>query len=147
MAAFLVNRTQRVKIGDISSQLDSPNGGVPQGTMSEPKDIQINDLRTPCPMYKYVDDYTTFEICTVNSTRSLQDSANIISDWSTRNDMKINSTKTKEMAICFCKNPDHMNVPKIKINGNEIGRVETTKVIGVTVSSDLTWNVHVVMGT
>ncbi len=82
----------------------------------------------PCPMYEYVDDCTTFEICTVNSTSSLQDSANIISDWSTRNAMKINSTKTKEMLICFCENPDHVNVPTIKIDGHEVDRVETTKV-------------------
>ncbi len=47
------------------------------------------------------------------------------------------------MVICFCKNPDHVYVPNIKIDGNEIYRVETTKVLGVTVSSDLTRNVHV----
>ncbi len=47
------------------------------------------------------------------------------------------------MVICFCKNTDHVTVPKIKIDGTEIDRVETTKVLGVTVSSDQTWNVHV----
>ncbi len=29
MAAFLLNRTQRVKIGDVYSLRSSPNGGVP----------------------------------------------------------------------------------------------------------------------
>ncbi len=33
--------------------------------------------------------------------------------------MKINSTKTKEMVICFCKNPDHVNAPTIKIDDND----------------------------
>ena len=56
--------------------------------------------------------------------------------------MKINSTKTKEMVICFCKNPDHVNAPTIKIDDNDTDRVETTKVLGVTVSSDPTWNVQ-----
>ena len=46
------------------------------------------------------------------------------------------------MVICFCKNPDHVNVPEIKVDGNEIDRVEITKALGVTLSSDLTWNVH-----
>ncbi len=47
------------------------------------------------------------------------------------------------MVIGFCKNPDHVNVPKIKIDGNENDRVETTILLSVTVSSDVTWNVHV----
>ena len=69
MGVLLVNHTQGVKIGDISSQWDSPNNDVPQGIVSGPKNfvIQINDLRTPCPMYKYVDDCTALEICTVNT--------------------------------------------------------------------------------
>ncbi len=57
--------------------------------------------------------------------------------------MKISSTTTKEMVIRLCKNADHVNVLKIKIDGNEIDRVKTTKVLGVNVSSDLTWNEHI----
>ena len=55
MAALLLNRRHIVKIGNITS-----NGGVPQGTLSGPKSflVHINDLTTPCPMYKYVDDGT-----------------------------------------------------------------------------------------
>ena len=40
------------------------NGGVPQGTLSGPKDflMYINDLNTPTHIGKYVDDSTIYEI-------------------------------------------------------------------------------------
>ena len=64
MAAFLLDREQRVKIGDAVSKPGYPNGGVPQGTLSGSKHflVHINDLETSCPIYKYVDDSTIFEI-------------------------------------------------------------------------------------
>ena len=37
MAAFLLDRTQRVKIGNNNSHTGHPNGGVPQGTICGPK--------------------------------------------------------------------------------------------------------------
>ena len=37
MAAFLLDRTQRVKIGNNYSHTGHPNGGVPQGTICGPK--------------------------------------------------------------------------------------------------------------
>ena len=95
-------------------------------------------------MYKYVDDCTLFEICNYDSVSILQQSANIVSDWSVRNDMKINSTKTKEMLICFCKDSGHCRtIPNINVDGNDIERVTTCKILGVTISSNLTWNAHV----
>ena len=62
MAAFLLDRNQRVKIGNHYSQSGLPNGGVPQGTLSGPKCflVYINDLETPVHLYKYVDDSTLF---------------------------------------------------------------------------------------
>ena len=64
MAAFLIDRQLSVKIGDTVSSIGYPNGGVPQRTLSGPKNflVQINDLQTPCPMFKYVDDSTVFAV-------------------------------------------------------------------------------------
>ena len=48
LAAFLIDRQQSVK------NIDYPNGGATQGTSSVPKNVlvQINDLPTPCPIFK-----------------------------------------------------------------------------------------------
>ena len=92
-----IDRQQCVKIGDTVSSVGYPNGGVPQGTLSGPKNflVQINDIQTPCPMFKYVDDSTVFDVCNNSSVPMLQESAEIITDWSRNNDMRINGTKTK----------------------------------------------------
>ena len=103
--------------------------------------MYINDLRTPCSIYKYVDDSTVFEICNPTSVSLLQQSAAIIANWSIDNGMRINTLKTKEMVIRFCRDP--VLLPYINIDGAAIERVSQVKVIGVTLSSDLSWNSHV----
>ena len=141
MAAFLIDRQQSVKIGDTVSSIGYPNGGVPQGTLSGPKNflVQINDLQTPRPMFKYADDCTEFDVCNNSSVPMLQESADIITYWSRNNDMRINATTTKEMVICFCRNDNHVaSIPRIVIDNNDIERVTQAKVLGVTLSSDLT---------
>ena len=97
MAAFLLDREQRVKIGDAISRLGYPNGGIPHGTLYGPKHflVNINGLRTPCHIYKYVDDSTIFEICNQSRVSVIQDSANITAQWTSDNDMRINTSKTK----------------------------------------------------
>ncbi len=67
--------------------------------------MYINDLRTPCSIYKYVDDSTVFEISNPTSVSVLQQSAAIIANWYIDNGMRINTMKTKEMIIRFCRDP------------------------------------------
>ena len=146
MAAFLCDRAQCVKIGSTLSANGNPNGGIPQGTLAGPKGflVQINDFVTVCPTFKYVDDSTIFEICNKNSASIIQHAAEEAHAWSDANDMIINADKTKELLICFCRDSGHHNaIPNITIDGNSIERVTSSKVLGITISADLTWNDHI----
>ena len=106
--------------------------------------VHINDLQTPCPIYKYVDDSTIFEICNQDMVYVIQDSADLVEQCSCNNDMRINTTKTKEMVICFRRERIFVDsLPYIYMNGNYIERVSQANVLGVTISSDLSWNAYV----
>jgi len=55
--------------------------------------------------------------------------------------MMINTNKTKELIICFSKNVNVTNIPPLSINGNNIDRVTTFKLLGEFISSDISWDV------
>ena len=96
--------------------------------------VHINYLRTPCPIYKHVDNSTLFEICKQSRVSVTHDSANIIAQRSSDNDMRINTSKAKEMIICFCKYRTYVeSLPYIDINGTDIERVTQAKVLGITI--------------
>ena len=106
MASFLLNRTQQVKIGKNVSSVGYPKGGVPQSTVSGPRNciMFINDLTTTAPIYKYVDDSTIFEVCQEGDTSQNQESVDMVDIWTSQNDMRLNSEKCKEMIIDFSRN-------------------------------------------
>ena len=64
--------------------------------------------------------------------------------WAHNNGMMINTNKTKELIICFNKKVNAEDIPALCINGNNIERVATFKLLGVFVSSDLSWDYHII---
>ena len=100
--------------------------------------LYVNDLETPIPVYKYVDDSTLFEICHRKSESVLQHSVDIAARRTLHNDMKINSDKSKEMLISVMQDPEFRStVRRLIIDGNEIDNVQYAKRLGVTISSAL----------
>ena len=99
---------------------------IPQGTLSGPKCflIYINDLRTTVPLYKYVDDSTLFEICDRKGVSVIQELVDIAARWTEKNDMKINSEKSKEIIISFAQYDNFRStIPNIKIDGRDVAQV------------------------
>ena len=57
--------------------------------------------------------------------------------------MKINSEKSKKMIISYAHGNIGNEVPNILIYGKVVERVYHLKLMGITLSNDLTWKRHV----
>ena len=137
------DRQMKVSIVGQDSDWLSPNGGVPQGTKLGDLlfIILINDLNPPVPTAKFVDDTTIHECFSDPNDSSLQVATDAILTWSSNNEMQLNAAKTKEMLISFKRQNEP--IPNIKIDGHQIERVTEAKLLGVNISSNLSWNTHI----
>ena len=142
---FLSNKIQRVKLPeDCYSEWGSVPSGVPQGTKLGPwlfiSMIQDLDIDSPY-LWKFVDDTTAAELLPKGSVRKAQNIVDHVIQWSDENRVQLHPDKYKELRITFSKNPSVLD-PLI-VNGKEIETVDNAKLLRVTISSDLTWNVYI----
>ena len=103
VASFLMDRHQRVKIGDILSSWVTINGGVPQGTKLAALLflVMVDDFQTIHPIVKYVDDATVSEegqfpkpdkeVVASQEYTHIQEDAEICAHWSQMNNMDLNT--------------------------------------------------------
>jgi hypothetical protein len=64
-----------------------------------------------------------------------------INQWSTVNNMKLNVKKTKEFTVSFLKTKPSLE--PLTNNKRSIEVVHTAKLLGVQLSSNLKWNIHI----
>ena len=89
-------------------------------------------------MHKYMDDTTLTTPVQKGSSGSMQSYVNQAVSWSTTNKMIPNVDKTKDMIISFHKQP--IVIPPITLEGVEIERVKSVKLLGIIVTDKVTWN-------
>jgi len=140
--SFLMNRQQRIKIGDVLSDWASPNGGMPQGTWLGPYVFLalINDLQSQLELHKFVDDCTLSEIIAKLSVSTMQKEIDDLNSWSRTNLMNINTRKTKEMLLGTMKKTPP---PSLQLNGQQIERVRNYKLLGLHITDRLEWHQHI----
>ena len=140
---FLSNRFQRIKLGE---GCVSDWGSVrPPGNKIRALAflIMINDLVVEnARLWKYVDDTTISETVAKGELSNAQRTTDRVIQWSLENRVQLNTDKCKEMRISFTKSQQELNEP-ILINGDALEVVENVKLLGLNISSDLTWNIHI----
>ena len=145
-ANFLTDRRLRTRIGLNYCCWRPINGGVSQGTKLGPLLflILLNDRKVSVDSVKFVDDTTLWETITSaqSSTSVLQAQISECSSWVTKNNMKLNPNKTKEIRVCF-STYDAEALPPLTIDSCIISVVLHAKLLGLIVSEDLKWVLHV----
>jgi hypothetical protein len=145
LEGYLSERQQRVKLGQEVSEWITLKGAMPQGSWLGPLCfiVYLHDMPTPdsTKIHKYIDDSTISEILTKGEESKSQQAIQNIEEWSTENKMIINESKTKEMIIHMRKTP--LNTEPIIVNDKPIERIDNFKLLGIWISSNLTWNYHI----
>lgn len=142
---FLLDRYQRIKLSEgCVSEWGSVPLGFPQGTKlgSWLFLIMINDLVVEnARLWKYVDDTTSSETAAKGELSNAQRHTDRVIQWSPENRVQLNNEKCKEMRISFSKFQQEFE--PILINGDALEVVENVKLLGLNISSNLTWNTHI----
>ena len=85
--------------------------------------------------------HNSFEIVSKGDQSNAQAIADTVADWSRKNRVKFNNDKCKDLRISFAS--VERDFPPVVIDGVNIKVVESAKLLGLTISNDLTWNAHI----
>ena len=83
----------------------------------------------------------TSEVVAKGGVSNAQHIVDCVAQWSLDNRVQLNSEKCKELRISFTKKQSEFH--PILVNGNQLEVVRSAKLLGVIITSDLSWNEHV----
>ena len=148
LCSFLQDRQQRVRMPDGTlSSWKLITCGTPQGTLVGPVAFlaMVNDAAVHTKdRLKYVDDLSIYQACPVdcvNDQSTLQEVTDQICEWANAHKMILNTDKCQIMHFFSAKKP--LVLPDITIRGTSLPTVSQTKLLGVTISNDMSWWAHV----
>jgi hypothetical protein len=147
LTSFLCDRFQRVKCNGQFSSWKFVSSGVPQGSVIGPLlfCMFVDDISSLCCnsiTLKYADDVTILHFIRKASDDKLQFEFNNIVSWSESRSLPINFSKCKVLDIVTKKT---LKLSPIKTNDSMtvIPIVDSITLLGVTITNDLRWNLHV----
>ena len=102
----------------------------------------INDISVPgVQLWKYVDDITISEFVVKNQPSRIQAAVDELCDKTKGAKFQLNEIKCKELRIDFSKSDKSFN--PINVNDANLEVVNHAKLLGLNLSRDLKWNIHI----
>ena len=147
ICSFLSQRSQCVRYQDNNSPWLNLSGGVPQGTLAGPATFvaQANDAALTYEQnkmaLKYVDDLTIVENTFPNKTSTIQNNLKDFDEWANMNKMNLNPKKCMYMDVSFTRDPCVLE--PLRLSGEELQSTDIVKILGIKISKDLKWDVHI----
>ena len=147
MQSYLMNRLQRVKIGETFSDWVNNIKGVPQGSILGPLlfNIFINDflfVKLNSKTYNYADDNTLIskenDIDTLND--KLRQDCIITMEWFKHNNMKANASKFQLM---YVSRSNEFNDNAIVVEDTKLQPLKSINILGMELDQHLKFITHV----
>lgn len=145
IADFLSDRQQEVVLEGVHSEATQVTSGVPQGTVLGPLLflVYINDMpeNISSTTRLFADDSLVYRIIRTEEDQALlQEDLDKLQKWERDWLMQFNADKCEVIRITNKKDP---LIKEYLIHSTKLQTVKDAKYLGVTVSSDLSWNKHV----
>ena len=145
IADFLADRQQEVVLEGVHSSATSVTSGVPQGTVLGPLLflVYINDMpeKISSTTRLFADDSLDYRIVKSKEDQTLlQEDLDKLQEWERDWLMQFNADKCEVIRVTNKLSP---LIHDYHIHGTKLQTVKNAKYLGLTISSDLSWNKHV----
>ena len=143
---LLHQRKQQTLVEDRLSDISIVTSGVPQGSVLGPLAfalylesllIKLSTYCKSCSIYAYADDLKI----TSSDQKDLQNALNIVHQWSTEWNLKIQPTKSEY--ISFYNKTGPQTHPDFNINNTSIPHNSSVKDLGIILNSNFKWSSHI----
>ena len=147
--SFLEDRKQLISVNSVESNVKVIKSGTPQGSLLSPLlfVIYVSDMQLWVKNSKissYADDTCSFSMHNdLQSLREyLEEDAKCLMEFMASNDLVSNASKTGCLIIRKSNSAVDDSKILIKIGNDEVIEKEEEKLLGITLTNKLKWNVH-----